>query len=114
MFNPLRFMWNSHKALLGGLLIASTFALAVVLVFAPLGPGQDVVGHIHSVGLAESRLGSYPVANVRVDGHLATVPLPKDLRCQVGSEIALVRQRNLLGPVYRAIDRPGECRSLNP
>lgn len=113
MFNPLKFIWNSHKALLGGLLIASIFALSVVLVFVPIGPGRDVVGQIVSVGVAESRLGSYRVANVRVDGRLATVSMPEDLGCQVGNKIALIRQRNFLGPVYRANGRPGECRALN-
>jgi hypothetical protein len=110
VFKPARFLWWSHKATVGGLLLAFLIAASVVVAMASFGPTRAATGRIESFGLSEGKTGSHSVAVVNVDGRVAEVPVPPSAICRVGNEISLVHQRSLLGPSYTVALRPDLCR----
>lgn len=108
--NAVRLFWAFHKVSLG-LLFAGAIIVVLMLAMGGYGPGQDAIGRVTAFEIAGGvRSGPYAAAVVRVDGRFAKIRLWPSITCEVGSEVALVRRRTLLGERYAAALRPDACR----
>lgn len=122
----LRLWWFLNGDAAKGL--ALTFALSALLlagvwaIVAPAGPGRTATGEVSSVGMAESKTGSFRVAYVSVADLRGRVTLYPADRCAVGDAISLRVVPRWWGdypargpgrPICRRSDRPaaGSIRS---
>ena len=109
-FRPSR---ENQNAALIGLLLAVGVAAAIVVAIGVLAPPEPVVGRVTAFVVAGGgRNGIGPAAVVQVEGRSVTVRAAQSTTCQVGSEIALIRRRNLFGAIYGPAYAPGVCTIL--
>lgn len=116
MLRSLAMFWAFNKTTLVGLLGGLAIIGVLVLTLGAFGRVEMATGRILSFTLGGSRF-MQPMAVVAVDGRSVLVPGRAGGRCRVGGEIALTRQRRLLGWKYQVATVPHPCaerRGLTP
>lgn len=96
--------WPENIGLLRLLAVtAVVYALMVWLLLAlvfPAGSTSAVRGRIVGLGFRETDTGSYPTANVEVEGSTVRIDLPARLDCGIGDLIDLNRRKLRAGYAY--------------
>jgi len=100
--------WSANKATLVGLALGVAIIGVFFLMLGAFGRVEMATGRIESFIIAGSR-GIQPMAVVAVDGRSVHLPGRAGGRCRVGDQIALTRQRGLLGWRYRIATVPRPC-----
>lgn len=99
-------LWLAHHGPLLGLglaLLVVTLLLAPLLYLSlPTGASTIIEGEVVALGYSETETGSYPRAVVQLADQRASVQLPRDMYCPVGSKISIDRIPRLVGYRYTA------------
>lgn len=85
----------------GGLAV---LVLLVILGLLSLGvgPSQTLTGHVTRLSVQQGPKGKWVGAEVRLDDKTVFVALGRASRCNVGDEIDILREPNILGDRYFA------------
>ncbi|RYY21822.1 MAG: hypothetical protein EOP62_24035, partial [Sphingomonadales bacterium] len=109
MLRSLWVFWDFNKEAVVGLSLGLVLICVLFVVMTGFGRVEPVTGRITDFTIA-GRRGIEPVVIVAVEGRTVHMPGRQGGGCAIGDDVALTRQRGLMGWKYRVAMVPDVCR----